>query len=438
MNTFFELNGSYETELLAEYGDNYYNLKWPDQKTALAFLAKKEALLEKLRSLAKWGLKDTKVDITNLSHGCKLCTEGSWSCLFITGLCNGGCFYCPTNQNEKSIPSTNALQFKTPQDYAHYVQKLAFQGVSISGGEPFLDFNKTVEYIKAVREIVGEHIYIWIYTNGLLVTQEKLKVLKDLHVNEIRFDIGADNYSLKKAQMAISYIPVVTVEIPAIPDELIKLKELTFQMASIGIKHLNLHQLRITPHNFNQLIVKNYHYIRAEKAVSIESELTALELIVHVYENHINLPINYCSFIYKHRFQKAAARKKNALLVKENHESITENGYLRRIGIKDKISGKIQWPKSGFDFPLDKDCEYIVQYEQVFLRENPSYHLPFKKYAISDNKTAYLERSKVAEYVLDSHQIFQLFRNNPYWEENGPIQYEKIKPGMLDYTYIDP
>lgn len=114
--------------------------------------------------------------------------------------------------------------------------------MSISGGEPFLTFERSLAYIKAVRERMGEGIHIWLYTNGTRATRNKLRQLAAAGLNEIRFDIGAINYTLKKPAMAQGIIP-------AVPEEIERLKKLLVPMTAAGISHLDLHQLRLTPHN---------------------------------------------------------------------------------------------------------------------------------------------------------------------------------------------
>lgn len=123
----------------------------------------------------------------------------------------------------------------------------------------------------------------------------------------------------------------MTVEIPAIPEEFELMKEKLTEMRAVGVSHLNLHQLRLTPHNFDKLIRRDYTYLHGEKVTVLESELTALRLIRHGLERGIDLPVNYCSFVYKNRFQKAAARRRNAPFVKKGFEDLTESGYLRTL-----------------------------------------------------------------------------------------------------------
>ena len=146
-------------------------------------------------------------------------------------------------------------------------------------------------------------------------------------MNEIRFDISARDYDLDKLQQAVGHIPVVTVEIPAIPEDMEKVSDLLPVLHDVGVNHLNLHQLRLTPHNMMNLKNRNYTFLHGDRVTVLESELMVLNLMEIAVARKEKLPINYCSFVYKHRFQRAAARKRNARFIVKDHESITGSGF---------------------------------------------------------------------------------------------------------------
>lgn len=316
-----------------EYGEDYASLRFVEPAQAAAALARRSELLTSLENRTTSGALGTKLDCNQLSPGCRLCVEGSWSCLFITGRCNCRCFYCPTEQEKTGEPTTNSLKFPNPPDYLDYLTRFGFKGVSFSGGEPLLAVDKTLKYISAVRRRFGDSMHIWLYTNGTLVTRDILLRLRDAGLNEIRFDIGAIVYHLDPVRLASGIIEHLTVEIPAVPEELELMRDKMTEMAEAGVRYLNLHQLRLTPHNFPHLSARNYTYLHGEKVTVLESELTALELIAHGLDKQIPLGVNYCSFVYKNRFQALAARRRLAPQVLKPTEDMTENGYLRALAL---------------------------------------------------------------------------------------------------------
>ncbi len=288
---------------------------------------KKEKLLANLKESLLF--KDTKPFHRQISKGCRLCGQGLWSCLFITNKCNAACFYCPSAQLNDEVPATQSLNFETAESYADYINYFGFKGVSFSGGEPLLFFERTLHYLKTVRNLCSPEIYIWMYTNGILATKEKLSLLAEAGLDEIRFDIGATGYKLDKVKLAKGIIPQVTIEIPAVPEKKTKLKQLLSEMAEAGVSNLNLHQLRLTKHNAPKLLKHPYTYVPAEQPVVLESELTALELLEYAQKQKISMGINYCSFWFKNRFQAAGFRQRLALTQNKAKSDVTEKGFIR-------------------------------------------------------------------------------------------------------------
>ncbi len=307
----------------------YPDLKWLNPYEAFEALEQRVSLINQLQGNTLF--KQTKPYHNQISKGCKICGEGSWSCLFITNKCNAGCFYCPVSQNEDEVPSTQGLDFKTPTEYANYINQFKFKGVSFSGGEPLLFFDRTLAYLTEVRKKCDKDLYIWAYTNGILADREKMEQLAKAGLNEIRFDIGATAFKLDKIASAKGLIPNITIEIPAVPEEKQRLIDLLPKMIEAGVTNLNLHQLRLTPHNVRHLSKRDYTYIPAERPIVLESELAAMEIIHYARENNLKIGINYCSFFYKHRFQKAGYRRQIAEALNVNANEITENGYIRSI-----------------------------------------------------------------------------------------------------------
>jgi uncharacterized protein len=299
----------------------------------------------------KWLFKSTKPFYRQISDGCNLCGKGLWSCLFITNKCNAKCFYCPSSQLKDETPATQSLTFETAESYAGYLNHFGFKGVSFSGGEPLLFFDRTLHYLKTIRKLCAPDLYIWMYTNGILASEEKFRLLAEAGLDEIRFDIGATGYSLDKVKMAKGIIPYITIEIPAVPGKREKLKQLLPEMIAAGVTNLNLHQLRLTKHNAPKLLQHKYTFIPAEQPVVLGSELAALDILNFARANNLELGINYCSFYFKNRYQPAGFRKLLAETLATPGQFITEKGFIREyngdsIGYKALVISEKETPGS--------------------------------------------------------------------------------------------
>ena len=450
-----------------EYQVKYNYLKFPSPEEAATAMQERQSILSAIESRVKWGFHDTKVDVTKLSKGCQLCGEGQWSCLFINNLCNGKCFYCPTQQTDLARPETNTLIFDEPQTYVDYIRKFGFKGVSISGGEPLISFDKSLAFVQAVKAAFGDQVYVWLYTNGILLTPEKVEALKTAGLDEMRFDIGATDYKTDKIRLAVGQIPVVTVEIPAVPQEEELLKGKLRELDALGVNHVNFHQMRLTPHNFSQLIEFDYIYAHGEKVTVLDSELTALRLIQFALDEGLKLPINYCSFVYKNRHQKSANRKKHAPMVVKPWEKMTNNGFIRRLFVKIPSERKtavlaemvslVEHQLAFFDeqrqelsfhhYILDEvkelDLPILLEYHVSHIFPKETGLNEFESIQLNDEREVVVERRPAALPIeLDAEQLAlleQFIEGDVAYEESYDeaiqqmMTHELIPEGLADY-----
>lgn len=413
-----------------EYLERYQALNFPTDSELQVAERQREQLLTILAGRVATGCQGTKLDMRSLSPGCRICVTGGWSCLFISGRCNCDCFYCPTAQNELGQPTTNTVVFRHPADYVAYLERFCFRGASISGGEPLLTLNRTLGFITAIKRHFGSRVHVWLYTNGTLASEEILLQLRDAGLDEIRFDIGATNYQLQALKRASGIIPTLTVEIPAIPEETTRLQRLLVELQDAGVQHLNLHQLRLTPHNYPHLLPHQYRYLHGEKVTVLDSELAALDLLHHAVERNIGPAVNYCSFVYKNRFQALAARQRNAAFISKSFEALTENGYIRTLslqGDKQRLTHQVErfaahgyvaefWnmSRSGeqlFIHPLlwpQVDLEGLrlqLGYACARQLDTVTYRNPFVAVELSSRQKVIIERGKaLADFELDQEQ----------------------------------
>ncbi len=454
---------------LAEFGDAANRLNWISPAGAIAAEAERGIRLNAIGRQLDFAFKGTKPHVGPLSPGCRICGEGGWSCLFINGKCNCRCFYCPSPQSEIGVPTTNRVSFSKPADYAAYVHRFGFSGVSISGGEPLLTPDLTLRFLQVVHQSKNRPLHLWMYTNGVLLTTDLVKRLQDAGLDEIRFDLSAVAYDLKKVELAVGHIPTVTVEIPAIPEDFQRLRQLLPRLKTTGVDHLNLHQLRVTPHNQGQLAERKYTHLHGERVTVLESEMTALALMQAAVEEGVHLPVNYCTFVFQHRFQRAAVRRKSAQLMVKRHESITESGYIRSLalaGDHEKLARQAHglanqgadpqlWTMGGRKDRLyfhphlwgqlaPDDLKLTVNYAEALLCPHISYHRTFKEVRVNAQKRLFIEKQPVgSEMLLDDAQQMRFISlvNHPNGSAVEPCTspgdrfrvYELIDPGLQDY-----
>lgn len=423
----------------SEYADRYDELHWIDEKKAEEVLAKRDRIMEELTNRGVlFSHGGSKLDVRRLSPGCRACGSGDWSCLFINGICNMRCFYCPSDQGAEEVPQTNTVPFPDPRDYIDYLKYFNFTGVSMSGGEPLMTYKKTLRYIDMVRRHIGDRVHIWMYTNGTLASGDRLSALRDAGLNEIRFDIGALGYRLEPIFQAIGLFDVVSVEIPAIPEDFSLLCDTVLRLKEAGVGYLNLHQLQLTPYNFSKLCKRNYTFLHGPKVTVLESELTALKLLLWTLEKGVDLPVNYCSFIYKHTYQKAAARRKGAEHIKKSHEDLTNTGLIRSLSVEasadylgecvthlagipdmkglwfyEKGRGRLYFRAVLWKYiDFSKIGKLFVKYDVTAIMPELSYGYVFKTVELNKRKKIHIERRPLGPETVLSGDEIEYFKNS--------------------------
>lgn len=403
------------------YGPTFYNLRWMQPGEAQVADMMRQNLLEAIGDKARFICKGNKLVYGELSPGCEHCAARTWSCLFINNKCNARCFFCPSEQNEAEPPSTVMLYFRRPESYAAYCEKLGITGASISGGEPFLTPKRTIAFLQTCKKKLGDDFYFWLYTNGALAKPELLQAVADAGLNEIRFDIAAWQYNLKMIQRAVGVIPNVTVETPAIPEDLPLMKQALVDLSEMGVQYVNLHQMRMTTYNCQNLSERGYCLTEGPHPAVVESELAALELMLFAAENELPIGINYCSFVYRNRFQRAAVQTQAAGFCANKWETITATGLIRSLAVPasgeqaERLINKMSEAQiQEWVYVKEENKMYLTLAAYAALNEPLPAELTYYKAALADIPKGESANSGAAEINLDKHKTIQCIRTEQF------------------------
>ena len=313
-------------------------VKAPEDRLAEGREKRKRLVSELAQYGSESSFGGSKIHTGDLSPGCMTCGQGTWSCMYVNRECTAHCFFCPQDRKPpaEGPPLAEDIPFEQLDGYLGYLTRMEFEGVGISGGEPLLAIEQILPMIEGIKERFGQQIYLWLYTNGDLAEPDRLEALADAGLDEIRFNIVARRYDLEPVILARRFIPKVTVEIPAIPEDYDRLVGILDKLATIPIDFLNIHQLVATRHNYGVLRKKKYTFLPPadfREPPVLESELTALSVMRYALTNDIPIPINYCSHVYKARYQGSARRIRAAILARRSYERVTDAGFLSRLEV---------------------------------------------------------------------------------------------------------
>jgi len=315
----------------------YSDLLWLSEDEAQRANEQRNELVSRLSDWVTYSFQGSKPHYGPLSPGCLICGNGGWGCNYFNNRCTRHCFYCPQDRsdNKACTPETDGIVFNDPAEHILFLKTFKIKGVGFSGGEPLLELERLLAHITAIRQEFDNSLYLWMYTNGDLVKRGVLKQLRQAGLDEIRFDLSARSYNLDPVILATEFIPTVTVEIPAIPEDFDLLKNLLGKMEAVGVNFLNLHQLRVSKHNYKAFLKRHYHFLHQPGLPVMESEMCALQLLNYARENRLSLPINYCNAAYKNRFQNLDLRQRKARLVLKGFEEVTQAAYIRSFRVAD-------------------------------------------------------------------------------------------------------
>ena len=158
--------------------------------------------------------------IGTLSRGCSLCVQGRKLVLYITGLCSRNCYYCPLSDNRKNKDKiwANERLITTKEEMIEEAIISKATGAGITGGDPLIRLDRTVEYAKALKNKFGKKFHIHIYLTLNLVTKTNLKKLYSAGIDEVRFHPDFDKEKeWNKIFLAKKFKWKIGVEIPVIP-----------------------------------------------------------------------------------------------------------------------------------------------------------------------------------------------------------------------------
>ena len=273
-----------------------------------------------------------------LTKGCQLCVEGKKLVLFITGLCNKSCWYCPLSEEKykKDVQFANERTINTDQDLIEDAKTMQACGVGITGGDPLKRLDLTLHYITLLKTKFGQNFHIHLYTSPESITKEILERLELL--DEIRLHPDLEDKKYWKNLELLSYFKNLKgIEIPLIPS----LEKETFELIEYvknKINFINLNELEIAHTEHNKVLDLGFQ-VKEEFSYAVkESE----ELGKKILEKYSNLNIHLCTAKLKDKVQLGNRIKRQARFSSHRFDIITRDGSL--------IRGAIYLEKPSFNY----------------------------------------------------------------------------------------
>ncbi|HII06618.1 MAG TPA: 4Fe-4S cluster-binding domain-containing protein [Methanotrichaceae archaeon] len=273
--------------------------------------------------MTEWESDFTGSFSSYLSPGCRICRQGASLVLFVTGICERDCFYCPLSEGrrDRDVVFANEREAKSDLDIIEEANAIGALGTGITGGEPLLKRDFVIRSIRSLKREFGQDHNIHLYT-GARPGPSSLRSLAEAGLDEIRFHPPASDWSdprwLKKAlEDARSQGLLAGVEIPAIgPAPGI------IEAVRKADAFLNLNELEFS--ETNQEALKNLGFRSKDYGCgAVGSESVATE-----HFKVEGLKVHYCSSGFKDAVQLRERLKRRAERTARPFDLSTDDGTL--------------------------------------------------------------------------------------------------------------
>ncbi|MCD4703792.1 MAG: radical SAM protein [Methanosarcinaceae archaeon] len=259
-----------------------------------------------------------------LSQGCKLCQRGAKMVLFVTGICDRSCFYCPlSDERREDAIYANERHVHSDEDVIAEAYQMSALGTGITGGEPLLEKERVLHYIRLLKAEFGMEHHIHLYTSTA-ASMDTLSQLAKAGLDEIRFHPPYTTWGqLEDTPFARALRDAKTqgmdvgIEIPAI-DEARYIGKFVNDMDCF----LNLNELEFSDTNANAMHARGFELID-DLSNAVEGSRTCASNITSALRK-----VHFCSSSYKDAVQLRKRLIKTANNTARVFDEITDDGTL--------------------------------------------------------------------------------------------------------------
>jgi pyruvate formate-lyase activating enzyme-like uncharacterized protein len=232
-----------------------------------------------------------------------MCAVGSKMVLFVTGVCDSACFYCPLSQDKagNDVVFADEMPVHNNNDILDELDAIGAEGAGLSGGDPFCRLERTLDFISLLKNSQGIDFHIHLYTSQTDASKQSITNLYEAGLDEIRFHPMNGKWDAIKA--AVSLGMDVGIEVPAIPGEIESLKKTARRAEEIGVTFLNINELESSETNFASLSSLGLRLTNMESASIAGSAELAREFIAWSVDGLESVSVHYCSAHFKDAIQ---------------------------------------------------------------------------------------------------------------------------------------
>ncbi len=326
-------------------------------------------------------------------RGCKLCALGAKMVLFVTGLCDAGCFYCPLSREKMNhdVIYADEMPVRRDEDILQEARLIDALGTGITGGDPIKKIDRTVHYIELLKDNFGEDHHIHLYTAS--GSKEDILKLASAGLDEIRFHPPPPLWNkmtgsiyAKRLTWALDAGLDAGIEVPVLPDMRDSLISLVNFADDMGV-FVNLNELEFSETNYRALNERGYEPKSDISSAVRGSEEVAYEIVSMPWD----IIVHYCSAAFKDGIQMKNRLMRRAKNVRRDYEEITEDSTLiLGVVIGDDLEEIHRYLRETYDIPENLiSVNYMRQRVEVspYILEDIASELPWKCYEVEEYPT---------------------------------------------------
>ncbi len=273
-----------------------------------------------------------------LPMGCIQCREGAKLVLFITGLCDKECFYCPVSRDKMyrdvMFANERAIHPGKWDDLLDECDLIGAKGAGITGGDPMVVPDRVVEVCKVLKAKYGPQFHIHLYTSCAF-DLTWIGKLKEAGLDEMRFHPDSRDYARMTESWHHAAIAealrvglTTTIEIPCIPGKANDIVAMADYLERAGAHGLNMNELEFSDPNIANLKRFGYETADDESQRVKGSRETAQQVLDAWKGRKSKFAVHFCSSPYKDAIQLMQRFRRRADRTMRPFEEQTEEGTL--------------------------------------------------------------------------------------------------------------
>jgi uncharacterized protein len=293
-----------------------------------------------------------------LPTGCMQCREGAKLVLFVTGLCDKECFYCPVSREKMyrdvMFANERAIHPPKPADAPHTHWAALFEecdligakGAGITGGDPMVKPERVVEVVRALKARYGSSFHVHLYTSCAF-DLAWIARLKEAGLDEMRFHPEVDDYArmdtswhAPAVREAVRVGLTTTIEIPCIPGREADILALARWAQAHGCAGLNMNELEFSEPNVAALKARGFTLANDETQMVAGSRETGVAVLeawrreatgagrMGASRGISAFAVHFCSSPYKDAIQLMQRFRRRASRTARPFDEVTEEGTI--------------------------------------------------------------------------------------------------------------